>query len=363
MKKTLLVILFSTFASIAFCQKPNEKIRQLESFLQQQGFYTFHRQSSVWGEGITHEWFTDLLFPKGFFEIDKSQRQQFLSNKLMTILDSIRPTCLGLIKEATESYITEIHHSGPDSIKLKFDTIKYIMYFDHNFDVPCSNLEDDCDSITKFMKILPQESLMFSCNNNSRYIQHSFRTPSGISWDRMRPFDITAFEERIQPVIDSCMAIKGAKVHPIYWRHDDGFEDFPGGANGGLVHKRTNSNNKTHSGLTTGTHYFIPVKTREEATRIFISLNAIAYDYVNKHPEQTYTYHYPRTYLDINTDNTLPYNILEGIEHKKNNGYNLSYMFNEDGFHILSLIVKGELWIPREWPTLKSYINGEKIYR
>ena len=23
----------------------------------------------------------------------------------------------------------------------------------------------------------------------------------------------------------------------------------------------------------------------------------------------------------------------------------------------------GELWIPREWPRLKSYINGERVYR
>lgn len=44
-------------------------------------------------------------------------------------------------------------------------------------------------------------------------------------------------------------------------------------------------------------------------------------------------------------------------------GYDLKALANNAGFYILSINTKGELWIPREWPRLKSYINGERVYR
>lgn len=35
----------------------------------------------------------------------------------------------------------------------------------------------------------------------------------------------------------------------------------------------------------------------------------------------------------------------------------------EDGlYHILTLNSKGVHWVPRDWASLKSYINGEKVY-
>jgi hypothetical protein len=42
--------------------------------------------------------------------------------------------------------------------------------------------------------------------------------------------------------------------------------------------------------------------------------------------------------------------------------YNLRFARDKEGFYILSLIVKGDSWIPDEWKSLKSYINGEKVY-
>ena len=38
-------------------------------------------------------------------------------------------------------------------------------------------------------------------------------------------------------------------------------------------------------------------------------------------------------------------------------------MCDEDGnYHILTLNNMGELWVPRDWQRLKSYINGERVY-
>ena len=354
MRRIFKIVLFAAFATTTFGQKPNEKLRQLDNYLQNQGFTVFHRQSSTWAEGITNEWFTDLLFPKGYFDLNEEQREQFLHQKVDDAIDSIRLTCTSLIKKASQSYLYEIHTKHWD-----FDSIRYVLYFYHDYATYDSTLEENSDSITKVMKILPYEILDFLCHHNVRNLRHSFRIPTGISWNDMQPFNIAAFEEQIKPVIDAYMAIEGAKAYPVYWQHDAGFKDAVIG--GDLVSKHSNSKNSEHNGLTTGTHYFIPLKNREEAEALFNQLDSLAYNYVNSHPEQVYTYHYPK--LHLNNTNTLPIDIVDGMEHKNSKGYYLKCMFNSDGFHILSLANEGDLWIPRDWPKHKSYINGVKTYR
>ena len=84
----------------------------------------------------------------------------------------------------------------------------------------------------------------------------------------------------------------------------------------------------------------------------------MALDFVNRHPEQEYIYNY---------SSRIPYsnlrNIVEGMNLKADSNYHLSCMMNPDGYHILVITTKGELWIPKDWPKLKTYINGEKVYR
>lgn len=352
MKKILTIILLAAFAATTFGQKPNEKLRQLDNYLQNQGFTVFHRQSSTWGEGITNEWFVNLFPPKGYFDLSEELREQFLHQKLDEAIDSIRLACTSLLKKASQSYIYELHTNHWFA-----DSIRYVLSFDSI--TSDSTLEESSDSITKLMKILPYETLDFMSYHGVHNLRHSYRIPSGVSWDNMQPFNIAVFKEQLQPVIDDYMALEGAKAYPVYWQHDAGFKDAVIG--GDLVSKHSNSKNSEHNGFTTGTHYFIPIKHRGEADALFSQLDSLAYNYVNSHPEQVYTYHYPKLYL--NNTSTLPIDIVEGMEHKNSKGYYLKCMFNSDGFHILSLANEGDLWIPRDWPKLKSYINGEKTYR
>ncbi|MBR7042921.1 MAG: hypothetical protein IKI18_01865 [Prevotella sp.] len=36
---------------------------------------------------------------------------------------------------------------------------------------------------------------------------------------------------------------------------------------------------------------------------------------------------------------------------------------DEDGFHILTTTTQGERWVPQKFAYLKSFINGERVYR
>ena len=173
------------------------------------------------------------------------------------------------------------------------------------------------------------------------------------------PFDINTFEALIQPSLIQLKKLKGAKTYPVYWRHDPGFDDDT--VTGNLVSKtiyESDDGDNKHTGLTTGTHYFIPLEYEAEAEALCWRLDSLAHDYVDRHPEQLYRYYFTSRF-----PNGKLKDIVQGPEYGRTPiSYNLSCMRDGDGFHILSITTESELWIPREWPKLKSYINGEKTY-
>ena len=100
------------------------------------------------------------------------------------------------------------------------------------------------------------------------------------------------------------------------------------------------------------------IVNKEEAEALYKQLVSLAYDYINAHPEQPYRYRFTSRFSYINL-----VDVVEGVNYGDDDeAYFLSCMFDEDGYHILSLRNKGDRWIPKDWPKLKSYINGEKVY-
>ena len=171
----------------------------------------------------------------------------------------------------------------------------------------------------------------------------------------MQPFDIAALEALLLPELKPIMKLKGTKTYPVHWQHDEGFDDEVS-ENGGLQQKTTTWGD-SHTGLTTGTHYFIPKKYETEANALYQRLDSLAYGYISAHPEQPYVYLFTAAHFPINLRD-----VVYGVKYKGSDEYDLSFMVTQDGFHILTITSKGERWIPREWWKLKSYINGEIVY-
>jgi hypothetical protein len=186
---------------------------------------------------------------------------------------------------------------------------------------------------------------------------HNLVLQSNITPDKMQTFDIEAFETHINPALKAFKKLKGAKAYPVYWRHDEGFEDDVK-PNEGLIRREVRFGRPTY-GLVTGTHYFIPLSQGKEAEALYKQLIDQAYDYVNNHPEQLYTYKFTSRFSMYNLED-----VVVGRRYKDNDDdYYISCMRDNDGYHILAITSKGDRWIPRDWQKLKSYINGEKTYR
>ena len=374
MKKILSFILLAAITTIAYSQKPNERLARLEEFMRKESSARIsHRQLNCTGRGIEHQWYTwinEVTSKTPHFNFDEkiseASRRKIIESydsisaarhqRVVTMLDSIRLTFALLGKDASESYTYEYH-------KGDIDTIKYTLAFREEGD---TILYPSASFTYRWELISAREIANFNYsrgyddwqegNVEKGQYTHLYSIPNGITWDDMKTFDIEAFEAQIEPALKSFKKLKGAKTYPVYWRHDDGFKDDIG-ENGGLI-QMTESSKKPSFGLTTGTHYYIPANHEEEAEALYKQLIALAYDYINNHPEQPYRYKFTSRFSYINLED-----VVEGIDYGDDNDeYFLCCMRDDEGYHILSIRNKGDRWIPKDWQKLKSYINGEKTY-
>lgn len=364
MRKIIAIALLAASAVAAFCQESNTQLQELEKYLKQQGFISEHKQTTGWGDGLTHQWsLNHTVFTLKAYR-DESQNEEVnrrISHQIDSInalrqqgmkkgIDSIRLAFARLGEVATESHLYENHLFGND-------TIKYSWVFQEFEEAPSSS----ADTIPMRQKRLEVAHFDYNKHFNKDggeeewcLYSHLLTVPNGITWDDMQPFDIVAFEAQVLPELKPIMKLRGAKTYPVHWQHDEGFDDEVS-ENGGLQQKTTRWGD-SHTGLTTGTHYFIPKKYETEANALYQRLDSLAYGYISAHPEQPYAYlftapHYPINLCDV----------VHGIAYKGSDEYYFSFLQTQDGFHILTLTSKGERWIPREWWKLKSYINGEKV--
>ena len=373
MKKFLTIMLLATLSATAHSQEANERLHQLETYLKELEYGVSHEQSNTHERGITHRWRTSfpiylLPHPSNNGNMSEEQRQKVIHSidsinarreqQMNKALDSIRIAFAALGKYASESYLYEYHKDGTD-------TIKYSLAFRQEEDSLYSSRYGNqvyfhnAREVASFDYQKGYDSNYNRVNGYGSY-QHVYTIPNGITWDDLKPFDFAAFEAQIQPVLKTLKKLKGSKTYPVYWRHDEGFEDNVG--NGGLISKvsrQSEYGDNKHTGLTTGTHYFIPIQYKSEAEAIYHQLDSLTHNYVDNHPEQQYTYYYSSRFLP----HANITGIVEGHDIRGDKDYHLKCMMDEEGYHILVITTKGELWTPKDWQKLKSYINGEKVYR
>ena len=364
MNKILTFMLLATLTATALGQQPNARLTQLEQYLPTQDINVHKRQDNSAG-AITYRIETGGLNTvsgwKSYFkgeltEEEKAQRVLTVNSRITQgrqqtegVIDYFRTTFANLGKDAQESYLYEFHKNGQDTIKYSYLGPKNeAAYFNYRSKLYTNNDFGILDYNDYFM---------------SYY--HSYSVPTGIKKEDMKPFDGEAFCEHIQPVLKKFLKLKGAKAYPVRWQHDEGFE-----RNEDFLYTPTYGRNKqefeTHPGLATGTHYIIPSEHEATAKILFKQLDSLAYDYLTKHPEQPYDYEFRKGGFIESTPSHgyggLPSNVKGTILNGSDEFY-LCCKREDDGlYHIFTLNSKGVYWIPRDYASLKSYINGEKVY-
>ena len=369
MKKLTTFVLLVLVCLAAQGQTPNAQFRQLEDYLDKKGLDVVHTQFSE-GENLSHQWAVCISAMSLKLQLgmriggneDLYARQQLIDSinalrqqEFVEVLDSIRHTFSRVSKDAAESYLYEVHKNGADTIKYSLSVAKdpYSLFVSG---------KDSCDEksyvdIREIMGFRYQSKASVANGMGFGFLTHVFNYDSGLSWDDMKDFDNMAFEQLIQPVLKRAMKLKGAKEYPVYWRHDKGFDDDVT-EGGGLIRKEVSSVFDNPGGLTTGVDYVIPLQHDDAAHALLRELDSLSHGYVDAHPEQLYRYNFPTQCFPA-IDGT----ILKGYNLDGTDKYILMCELDPEGFHILYLRTNGEFWMPRDWQKLKSYINGEKVYR
>lgn len=347
MKKNIIIALL-TLCSIGAQAQGHKQIEQLKEFLAQKGFDYEHFQSNN-GRYIRRHWSWNY----------SNHPEEKTPDGMAMAIDSIRSIFSKLSAEAAESYLYEYHNDG-------IDTIQYAMAYAR----PTEKLKKykstydgsmrfyDASEVASFKFIKEKDHIKKGSFN------HTYEISDLKSYNNSEDFDVEGFEKIIIPIIENATKQKGIKTYPVYWRHDEGFDvkDF----RTELLVKQTittstDGEKDKHEGLTTGTHLFIPLQYEELAEDLLHQLDSLSFDYVNRHPEQFYHYQFNAHFSDYYID------IVKGTvwktEQKSESEYHLSCHRDKDGFHILSTFTKGERWVPLNFAYLKSYINGERVYR
>ena len=351
MKRILSSIVLAAIAVTAVCEEHKALLRQLDEYLEKQGYLITHYQSPMGGYVednryfMMHESWKSSTGNASYDSLSTLKRRN-----LQNALDSIRHTFAQLSSEASESCMYEYH-------KNSIDTIKYTIAFKRE--------EKDDYTIRKgnglsLIVDLTREAAQFRydayrvneaklTNEDGAYTHITF-TPTEVSYKDMKGFDIEAYEEYLKPLTEKMMKLKGVKCFPVYWQHET---STPKEDNDFI--SKAWSTDSISKGLTTGRHYYMPSMDEEEKKKLYKELDSMTYEYVNMHPEQNYTYYF-KSKPNLND------NIVIGQWENRSCLYHVKCYQDNNGFHILMVKTVGDFWIPSDWQRLKSYINGKKTY-
>ena len=373
MNRRYILIGLVALATTAFGQK--QSLCQLDEYLQKQEHYSVaHFQSSM-RNSIHHTWrvyfSTDAMRLSDMTPEEKKEMtakrdsvDAICQRQIPGDLETIRDIFANLRKETSANYMYEYHNNGADTCfySLAFydddDKIsstklgKYPNFVDWN---EKALFEYRRGEVILKTENTPADTLKFTMGPRALgEYYHVYSEPKSEPIEERKAFDIAAFKAVIQPTLESIKQLKGAKEYPVYWRHDTEYKDS---LRGGLMWENWRDS-KDHAGITTGTHYLIPAQCDKEGRALYQKLAAVAHDYVNNHPEQEYYYSYYNAFPAVNE---LHYIIQTDCEEGEDDYY-LGYYRDMAGLHIASVTTKGELWIPKDWTRLKSWVNGRKDY-
>lgn len=367
----LFILYFSFFGFCGAQAQPNERLQTLEQTLQDMGFGMRHTQRS--GRGIEQRWTSTMhlslqlprLTPELWSKWSNDEQKAFLrqndsiqalqKQRMDEAISLIRSTFSTLAAEASESYMYEVHNQECDTIRLS-------MAWREGNQALSSWRGDGGVHYTGAREMV---SFSYHRSPGQDWTQgmytHVFTAPYPEPMGDIKSFDFQAFQTVIEPCLKRALRLRGARKYPVYWRHDDACkEDVGKDLIYKVTHQRDYGENK-HTGLTTGDLIFIPKQFESEAAELLTTLDSLTYDFIIPRYDQDYTYHFrPRFY-----NNNLSQMISGSNWPDKAvvlSEYLLGAYMDEDGYYFLSIITEGDLWIPRDFAKLKSWVNGERTY-
>ncbi len=275
-------------------------------------------------------------------------------------LDSI-----SALPRTVESYHFEKHQLGIDTVRysicLKRGPEHRITY-------------DSIMDCQVYSRELGPETITFSYETNQKSCGKHFEGWGHIEYSKVEPLPaslVPATAKKYEPVcfdwdlyLQSIMPIlsqKGITQRKFKWAQD---ENFAKKANIDWAISYLESPYYAHSvGETNGTLFFIPSDKKAFAEQVLKDVDAATLKYVLLHPEQTYVYKYNTFFNSPNYWPRYDQEMIRTPTRNKDGIQNFVYIgADEKGYYFLLLNTKGSLFFPKEYSSLKSFINGEKTY-
>lgn len=264
-----------------------------------------------------------------------------------------------LMDVAEESYHHETHNKG-------IDTIQYSICIKNGKDSQYKLKANDGTMV--FPDALETVSLDFTtskkpCGKHVRgfgilsYNKNVF-LPDGKSYD----FNKESYLNKITPILKR----KGVKSWNFKWITSEDYdidshwsEEFDSGEG---VSLKTADGKKSNAGQTVGTMYFIPREKRKLAEEIFTEIDSITLKHTEEYPEQMFSYAYNTKEQIMQYAQDVLSSMFSGSMLKRWSSTRVLFGVTPKGFYVAIADVENNFCIPKQWATLKSFIDGEKKY-
>ena len=348
MKKTFLTALAALFCVAAQAQV-NPRMQALLDQLKELGETPHITKSGGVGDPVrltysVYLYYSPEMFP-GLDSLGTDSALHVEREKLKRQVAAIRHTLDQLQEEAQESYHYEYHHGN--------DTIIYSM-----------NLCHDTAQVAKFQSdhhtwFHSDEYLNFSYEpylpkkGYTGNLSYTVRVPDA-SLDTV-PYTLSALTD------DIARLFKQHRINPrkATWQHDKAYSDSIWKQHGQGFISMYSLDGYSREGVTEATIYTIPRDKEQLTQQVFHTLDSLAQKVANCKQDFYFRYNYHTTLF-----NRMWESILNCYTEPNNQRgcYSIDMAYDDFGFHFIIAQTRGVEWLPQNWPSIKTFINGEKTY-
>lgn len=111
-----------------------------------------------------------------------------------------------------------------------------------------------------------------------------------------------------------------------------------------------------YAGVTEAKIYFLTEDQKQLAQQLLAAIDSMAQKFTDSRQSRYYEYHYGASF------ESGPAIMLAVFSRHISETNSIQMRTANHGYHFLILNTRGTEWIPTEWHSLKSFINGKKTY-
>ena len=362
MKKTTILVILVLICAVSKTQgQVNPKISQLFEELKQTKGALFNRVPSITkrGGGDNYDNHPQLSYslPLYYYRPDRirGRKESLLMDSVLRIdkacfdkqVKAIRRTISELQKEAQDTLHYESHIGGKD-------TIVYSM----NFCRDSSRVHIYSDD--KYRYFYSDEFLDFVLVSGQGEGTFEGRFGYTVTLPRIDSYSDVYTWGDLNDDIESLFNEHGITHRNAFWQHDEAYSHAVWDDAEEVDRKDwvsiVNYGEYTYAGVTEAKIYSLTEDQEPLARQLLAAVDSLALKFTNSRQDRYYEYHYGTSFQGSQSPMLAVYNrhIAEANT--------IRVQAVDHGFHFLILNTRGAEWIPTEWLTLKSIINGEKVY-